>query len=954
MSPRILHRLVGIIVVVISAVQFLATVQPTVPFWDPGELSAAAYLLQVPHPPGGPLFSLVGRIFYILPIPGNLGLKVNLMSVCASIATVCFLYLIAVKLIENLRGGPTTSITDALGTYLSAAIGALALSFCDSFWFNGVESNYFAASTLLFSIMIWFMLKWNEQADQPMSDRYLLMIAYLAGLSAGVHLMSVPAIFAAVMIVVFRRYATNKKSCKISTYVFLLHIAVLLIVTYGMWSSLTSIQPPSIEDAQAYDQRFVGVMAAVSLVIMGLFRKWVFRKDSIYLALLVAGIALGIAYPGVIKKLPQLIHLLAADDSTMGGVILLAVVAAFGALAFWARRRKHTLVHLFAFGVLLMILGYSTYTMILIRANKHTPMNENEPRTFSALLTYLNREQYGDFPIFKRRWSPEVDRQRTFREYTTDFDFFWRYQMHHMFTRYLLFNYAGRTSRDQDADWSAAQLFGIPLLIGLFGLYTHFRRNWQMATVFLILFVIMGFLIAFYQNQQEPQPRERDYFYGGAYFVFAVWIALGINGLIELVRNIFRTPRLASIGMTAVVLLGAVFIPFRMAWTNWYTHDRSKNWSAWETAYNLLQTCDKDGILITNGDNDTFPLWFLQDVEGIRRDVRVICLSLANVNWYVQQLKNPPYYPEAKAVPLSISDSRIATIQPALWDPQIVTVTVPKEVYSDFGITDTAITNKGKIEWRMQNTLDFGNAKAIRVQDIVVLDVIRTNQWKRPIYFAVTGAPDSRIGLDEYLKNCGFAYRLTPAKATQRDVGVDEPTLAANVMHEPEGYSQKPQYGFKLRTIADTTVFLDDNEIRLLFGVRSAFRSLAYYYIQAQHDPQKAALVIDRLQQVMPPSRMAAPIEESVDFAAIYLRNGQSDKFNGIADRVEQQFAGMSPQSLAADPYAFGAMLQLYEMQRNYPKALSLLQTLARMYPDDPSIKARVNSIREQMKKAGR
>jgi hypothetical protein len=938
---------------VISAVQFLATVQPTVPFWDPGELSAAAYLLQVPHPPGGPLFSLIGRIFYILPIPGNLGLKVNLVSVCASIATVFFLYLIAVKLIENLRGGPTTSITGELGTYLSAAIGALALSFCDSFWFNGVESNYFATSTLLFSMMVWLMLKWNEKADQPTSDRYLLMIAYLAGLSAGVHLMSVPAIFAAVMIVVFRRYTKNKESCKKSTYVFLFHIAVLLLVTYGMWSSLKSVQPPSIEDAKAYDQRFVGIMGITSLGVMGLFWKQVFRRDSIYLALLVAGIALGIAYPGVIKLLPQLIHLLSADDSTMGGLILLAVVAVFAALAFWARRRKHTLVHLFAVGVLLMILGFSTYTMILIRANKHTPMNENEPRTFSGLLTYLNREQYGDFPIFKRRWSPEVDRQRTFREYTSDFDFFWRYQMHHMFTRYLLFNYVGRTSRDQDDDWSAAQLFGIPLLIGLFGLYTHLRRNWQMATVFLILFVIVGYLIAFYQNQQEPQPRERDYFYGGAYFVFAVWIALGMNGLIELVRNNSRASRLASIGMAAVVLLGAVFIPFRMAWTNWHTHDRSKNWLAWETGYNMLQTCDKDGILITNGDNDTFPLWYLQDVEGIRRDVRVVCLSLANTNWYVQQLKNPPYFPEAKAVPLSISDSRIATIQPALWEPQIVTVPVPKEVYAACGITDTAITNKGKIEWRMQNTLEFGNTKAVRVQDIVVLDIIRTNQWKRPIYFAVTGAPDSRIGLDEYLKICGFAYRLTPAKATPHDVGVDEPRLADNLMHEPEGYSQKPQYGFKLRTIADTTVFFDENENRILFGLRLAFRSLTYYYLEGQHDPQKAALVVDRLQQIMPPSRMVAPIEESVNFATIYFRIGQLQEFNAIADRVEQQFAGMSPQSLAADPYVYGAMLELYEIRRDYPKALSLLQKLARMYPDDPSIKARINSMQEQLKKAG-
>jgi hypothetical protein len=890
---------------------------------------------------------------YILPIPGELGLRVNLVSVAASIATVFCLYLIAVKLIENLRGGPAASTKDALGIYLPSAIGALALSFCDSFWFNGVESNYFAASTLIFSLMIWLILKWNEQADQPMSDRYLLMIAYLGGLSAGVHLMSVPAIFAAVVIVVFRRYTRNKEFCKSSAYVLAFHIAVLLLVTYGMWNSMTSAQPPSIEDAKAYDQRFVGIMAATSLGVMGLFWKRVFRKDSIYLALLIAAIALGIAYPGVIKRLPQLIHLLSGDNSTTGGLILLAVVAALGTLAFWARRRKFPLVHLFAMSVLLVVLGFSTYTMILIRANKHTPMNENEPRTFSGLLTYLNREQYGDFPIFKRRWTPEPDRQRTFKDYTSDFDFFWRYQMQHMFTRYLLFNFAGRTARDQDADWSAAQLFGIPLLVGLFGLYWHFRKNWQMATVFLILFVLMGYLIAFYQNQQEPQPRERDYFYGGAYFVFALWIALGIHGVIELVENSVRIPRLASLATAAVVLIGTVFIPLHMAWTNWHTHDRSKNRLAWETAYNMLQTCEKDAILITNGDNDTFPLWFLQDVEGIRRDVRVVCLSLANTNWYVQQLKNPPYYHEAKAVPLSISDSRIATIEPSLWEPQTVTVPVPKEAYAAFGITDTSVTNTGQIAWRMQNTLNFGSAGAIRVQDIVVLDIIRTNQWKRPIYFAVTGGPDSRIGLDDYLKSCGFAYRLTPAKATPHDVGVDETTLAANVMREPEKCSSQPQYGYVVRTVADTSVFFDENEARILYGLRSAYRSLAYYYLQAQHDPQKAALVIDRLQEIMPPSRMVAPLEENVNFASTYLRSGQMQKFAAMAERAEHQFAQMTPQNLAADPYVYGAMLELYELQRDYPKALSLLQTLARLYPGDPSITARIKSVQEEMDRSG-
>jgi hypothetical protein len=949
MSPRILHRLTGLLVAMVSCVQFLLTVQITVPYWDPGELSAAAYLLQVPHPPGGPLFSLMGRIFYLLPIPGDMGLKVNLVSAIASVAAVFFLYLIAVKLIEQMRGARVATVAEAIETYGAAAIGALALSFADSFWFNGVESNYFAASTLLFSMMVWLMLKWNEQADVPGSDRYLLAIAYLAGLSAGVHLMSVPAIFAAIMLVVFRRITRNDTACKQSAWVFVAHVAVILVVIYGMWSNLTNAEPPSIEDAKAYDTRFVAIMGAISVVVLGAFWKKVFTKDSFYLALAAGAMALGLAYPGVIKKLPQLVHVLAADNSTTGGVILLAIVAALGGIALWARRNKKALLHLVALGVLLVILGFSTYTMILIRANKHTPMNENEPKTFSALLTYLNREQYGDFPMFKRRWTMEPERQRTFTAYTSDFDFFWRYQMNHMFIRYMLFNYGGRASRDQDADWSPNQLFAIPLLMGLFGVYTHFRKNWRVASVFLMLFVIMGFLIAFYQNQQDPQPRERDYFYGGAYFVFALWIALGVYGIVGRVRERLASATWVHAASAAILLLALFFIPVRMAWTNWHTHDRSRNWTAWETAYNMLQTCDRDGILITAGDNDTFPLWFLQDVEGIRRDVRVVNLSLANTNWYVQQLKEKPYYEEAKAVPLSMSDRIIAAAQAVAWNPQVVSLPVPPEAFATEGITDTTVIHKGSMEWRMPNTLDYGPTKAIRFQDAVVLDIIRTNRWKRPIYFAITCPPDCRIGLDEYLRICGLGYRLTPTKSSARDLGVDEPALAAQVMADPQEISAGPQRGFKQGTVPDTTVYLDENEIRPLYGLRIAFRALGSYYMGVTRDPQKAAAVAERMLQVIPPPRFAPTLDENGELASVFLQAGQPEKAALYGGRAEAQFAAMTPSMLASNPSAFRVMLDLYAIEHRYAKALELLQNLQRMYPGDPSIASRIQQVQQMM-----
>jgi len=423
-----------------------------------------------------------------------------------------------------------------------------------------------------------------------------------------------------------------------------------------------------------------------------------------------------------------------------------------------------------------------------------------------------------------------------------------------------------------------------------------------------------------------------------------------MHGAIAVVRKRLASVRWASVGRIAVILLGLLLIPGRMAWMNWHTHDRSRNWAAWETAYNMLQTCDRDGILITAGDNDTFPLWFLQDVEGIRRDVRVVNLSLANTNWYVQQLKDRPYYAEAKAVPLSLGDGVIAAAQPAAWETQVISLPVPPETYSAFGITDTALTNKGSIEWKMRNTVNYGSTPALRFQDVVVLDLVKTNQWKRPIYFSVTCPPDCRIGLDEYVRMCGLAFRLTPTKSSRLDLGVDEQALAAQLMNEPPRISRGPQRGFKQSTVSDTTVYLDDNELRPLFGVRLAYRSLASYYLMRQ-DLQKAVAVVDRLQRVLPPSRMLPTIEENVDFASLYLRAGDTARFAMHGTRAEQQFAGMSPEALSRNPSVYGAMLELYNMQRSHVKSLNLLQNLERVFPGDPGIKSRIEAVQQLMKR---
>ncbi len=956
-----LQVLIGAGVFLISLAQFLLTIQPSVSFWDPGELSAAAYMLQVPHPPGGPLFSLVGRIFYLLPFPGDIGVRMNLLSAFASVFSVLLLYLSAIKLIEQYRGKAQNTL-EALGTYLSAAIGALALSFCDTFWFNGVESNYFAASTLLFSTMLWLILRWNEVSDQPGSDRYLLLISFLVGLSAGVHLMSVPAFFVVVMIFVFKRYVTDDAFCKRTAYLLLIQGAILLAVTFLMWNSQTASQPPAPDDSFAYDRTFILIMAVISAGFMGIFWRRVFHRDSYYVPILAGAIALGIAYPGVIKKLPQLIHALAGNDSTTGMGILFVVVAGLGYLSYWAAKNKKGILHLASLGVLFVILGFSTYTMIVIRANKNIPMNENNPSTFSSLLSYLNREQYGDFPIFKRRWTTEPERQRTFTGYTSDLDFFLRYQMNHMFVRYVLFNFVGRPSRDQDADWGWKQLFGIPFLVGLFGLYWHFRKNWRMASAFLILFVLMGFLIAFYQNQQDPQPRERDYFYAGAYFVFALWIALGVRGLLDLALERAKATGRATAAFAGVLVLGAVFIPVRMAQTNYFTHDRSRDYVPWDYSYNTLQTCEKDAILITNGDNDTFPLWYLQDVEGIRRDVRVVNLSLVNTPWYIEELKHKPYYPEAKPVPISLSDARIATIQPVQWEPRTLEIPVPKEALEQFRATDTVAGKPAapdtssaaetKIIWTMPNTMNVDGVKAIRIQDIMLLDIIRTNRWKRPVYFAVTCAPDSKIGLDEYLWFDGLAWRLEPRKIRPDEMGLNPAILRENLFDTPDGYSTGPRYGYRFRGINDPRVSYDENTTRLMINYRTSFVRLAMYYANFGSDTAKAVESLERMETLIPPSKIPYGWELGSDLAVMFYRLGKQQRFQELSDYVEQECraaidAGQVNMQSYYNPYR--VLLQMYDMRREYGKSLDLLKSLAELYPNDPGLKAQIDTLQRRI-----
>jgi len=571
-----------------------------------------------------------------------------------------------------------------------------------------------------------------------------------------------------------------------------------------IWGGEKSTQPPSPEALKTFESKFITAMIIASIAIIVIFRKKVINWNSYYLALLVGGIALVVVFPGIIRYLPSFLLFVAGDHLEAGLLVLIGVLVVGALAVYWAQKQKRTIITLALAGTIIAILGFTTYTMIVIRANKNLPMNENHPKSFAQLVSYLNREQYGDFPMFKRRWSNEPEKAGIYSNYTSDLDFFLDYQMSHMFHRYVGWNFIGRLADEQDAgiDWKG--LFGIPFFLGLFGLYYHVRKDWKMASVFIFAFVLMGYLITYYQNQQQPQPRDREYFYCGAYLVFSLWIALGIRGILDLITEKLTQPSAAKPAMVGVLVLSTLFVPVRMFQLNFPRHDRSKNWIPWDFAYNLLQTCDQDAILFTQGDNDTFPLWYMQDVEGVRRDVRIVNLSLVNTPWYILQMKGNPAYPEAKPVPMNLPDSYIETIQPIAWEPKNVSIPISRDIIQHYEeqkgvVLDTGITKNGRLTFFLRNTLQFGQTKALRVQDIAVFDIILANEWKRPIYFASTCSPDSKIGLEEYMWFKGLAWKLEPVKTSNTNYGIDAAALEKNLMNEPVGFSKTPAYGYKFR-----------------------------------------------------------------------------------------------------------------------------------------------------------
>ncbi|MCF8225514.1 MAG: DUF2723 domain-containing protein [Bacteroidales bacterium] len=706
---RFYNLIAGWLIFLVAAITYLLTMEPTSSFWDCGEFIATAYKLEVGHPPGAPFFMILGRFFTLFAGGNELAVaaSMNALSALASAFTILFLFWTITHLVRKFYDNNRPYSASELVTILGAgALGALAYTFSDTFWFSAVEAEVYAMSSLFTAFVFWAMLKWENIADEPNANRWLILIAFVMGISIGTHLLNLLAIPALVFVFYFRKFKFSTRGLLAALGVSLLLLGfVLEVIIAGI---------PFF--ASKFELMFVN----------GLKLPY-FSGVAIYLILLFGLVIYGIYY---------------------------------------TRKKAKVLWNTLLLAVFVLMIGYSSYAVIVIRSVANTPLDESNPETIFSLQSYLNREQYGDRPLFHgayfnavpesvepgspayyrgeggydevsrdrnyvynsrfegffpRMWSsqgkhtneyiywgklresdlynvrtdangqPVLNRMGNIRydrnspkrkpDFSENLKFFFRYQVGYMYMRYFMWNFAGRQNDMQGhgelhkGNWLSGikfidearlgpqddlpdsirsnraynRYYMLPLIFGLVGMIFHFRRKTVDAWIVALLFILTGLAVVVYLNQYPLQPRERDYAYAGSFYAFSIWIGLGVVGIIEFIQKKVR-----SFAVPVVSVLAAlVFVPGIMAKENWDDHDRSGRYTTTAFARNYLNSCDENAIIFTNGDNDTFPLWYIQEVEGYRTDVRVVNLSYLTADWYIEQMTFKFY--ESEPLPLSMT-----------------------------------------------------------------------------------------------------------------------------------------------------------------------------------------------------------------------------------------------------------------------------------------------------------
>jgi len=858
-ESRRIHYLFAGAAFAIALFTYLATMQPSIPFWDCGEFAAAANALQVPHPPGAPLWTIIGRLGMLIPTFTDPVARYNFLSVLSSALSIMLLYLTIVRLIKLWRGTPRT-MADMLTHYGGAFVGALAYCFTDSFWFNALECEVYAFGSLFISLVPWLILVWYDHADEPHSEKYLMLIAYVIGLSLGVHQLALITIFPVWMLVYYKRW---KKT------------------TVTGW--------------------FLMVLSSI--------------------------VAFAFIFFLVLTKL---VDWAGKGNGMLSLIILLGMIGAL----IYSQVKKIAWLNLAMWGAILILFGYGTYAFVMVRAAQDPPMDQQHPSTFAGLAGYIMRDQYGDWKPFPRRLedqNQDHSHQATFDNYTSDADFFWRYQTNFMFHRYLMWNFVGRDGDDQGAGIDFSKTWAIPFILGLFGMFWHFKRDPKRALTLLGAFIIMGYMVDWYQNQQDPQPRERDYFYVGAFYFFSMWIGIGATGILELIRARFgsknltegstmartdeRPPIIKGEGNIGALSLGLVallaLVPLNQAIgltglltghkfsqsSKWSEYSRHNNYVPYDYAYNIMQSCDKDAILFTYGDNDTFPLWCLQDVYGIRTDIRIVQLSLANLPYYMRALKNNHPW-GAKTINISSYGDDVLSLPDREAEPQLARG-VREENLSLPVSRQVAIYTTG--DSTAQATVMNWKATPHTPSEEVIVDIVKNHLGDRPIYFSATVSEDAYVGLAPFLVHEGMASRVTPfvhpVDRTSLAGAINERAFIQTAYHVPDHPHTEPNRGMILRSYNDPTAHRSAMDDMYSMSYRIEYIKLANYFLE-KGDQAGARRAMDTLEARIPPKLVTLEYPYASILVDIYQRAGDELKAAQYARYTADRIRDM----MMADP----------------------------------------------------
>ncbi len=946
---KLINRITGWVVFIVAATVYLLTIEPTVSFWDCGEYIASAYKLEVGHPPGAPFFMLLGRLFSIFaPEKADVAMMVNSLSALASAFTILFLYWTITHLVKKIFPVEKSS-GNLIAVIGSGLVGALAFTFSDTFWFSAVEGEVYALSSLFTAFVFYAILKWENIADKKYSNRWIILIAFLMGISIGVHLLNLLAIPAIVFVYYFKKYKITRNG--------IIKSAIISIALLGAFMYI--LIPGVVKVASWFELLFVN----------------------------------GFSLP--------------YNSGNIFYVLLIIALLSWG--LYYTYKKKKAVANTLLLGLTVILIGYSSYTMIIIRSMANPPMDENNPETVFSLYNYLKREQYGQHPLitgnyynapvveikephtykkedgkyvktyslnprpvfddrfttfFPRMWSRQSDHIKEYKEWADvegrkitvqnsrgesqvkriptfgeNLKFFFKYQIGHMYMRYFMWNFVGRQNDIQGhgeilkGKWLSgiksideARLgnqdnlpdkyknnkarntyYFLPLLLGLVGFFYQYARKPKDFTVILLLFLFTGLAIVVYLNQNPLQPRERDYAYAGSFYAFSIWIGIGVAALYGLFKKV--APKALSAGVATLITL--LFVPGIMAKENWDDHDRSDRYVARDFAYNYLNSCAPNAILFTHGDNDTFPLWYAQEVEGIRTDVRVVNLSLLNTSWYIDQMKRKAY--ESDPVPFSLKHNKY---QQGTRDQVPIMNQIKKHVsvnkVVDFIASDDQRSQLSygneKINYMPTNKLKFPVDSATVVENgtvdpkdadkivpevkwtlnqnnlmksgLMILDLLAHNNWERPVYF-VSPSSEANLGLRKYLQLEGFAYRLVPIETPTEgriDVGkINTDKMYENLMNE-----------FRWGNMQDTSVYIDYTTRRTsnVIRIRNKFARLAEALIE-KGKKNEAVQVLDKAMELTPHSQFPYNIW-TVEVIKQYYNADATDK----ANKLTEEFAG--------------------------------------------------------------